>query len=158
MPAVALASTGCGRAFSTKQTGIAKEAAAIGQTLAGEVGKLFSGAAGGGVHERELTRQRFNTITSPNELAGALEATLETMEGGLRALESRRDQAMGPNNDVVLVEKKTHEKIASIRQTIARLRGEGSGSRCGSWRNQHGDQVEHSLNADPRYRRPESLG
>lgn len=111
-------------ALSTKQAGIAKEAGTIGQTLAGEVGKLFSGSAGGGVHERELTRKRFDTVNSPAELAGALEGTLETMEGGLKALEQRRDQVLGPNNNVEFVNKETKEKIARIREAIKRLRGE----------------------------------
>lgn len=112
------------QAFSSKQTGIAKEAASIGQTLAGEVGKLFSGSQGGGVHERELTRQRFNTITTPAELAGALDATVETMEGGLRALEGRRDQILGPGSNVTFVTKETQQKIDNIRGTIKRLRGD----------------------------------
>lgn len=124
IPAVAAGINWMRQAFSTKQTGIAKEAAAIGQTLAGEVGKLFSGSAGGGVHERELTRQRFNTITSPAELAGALEATIETMEGGLSALEKRRNDVMGPNSGIELVDKDTHQRIARIREVIQRLRGE----------------------------------
>lgn len=110
--------------FSSKQQSVANEAAAIGQTLAGEVGKLFSGSQGGGVHERELTRQRFNTISTPAELGAALEATLETMEGGLRALEQRRDATMGPNSGIVLVPPETHHKINEIRQVIARLRGD----------------------------------
>lgn len=112
--------------MSTTQKGKADEVRAIGQTLAGEVGKLFSGAAGGGVHERELTRNRFNSVSSNRELAGALEGTIETMEGGLRALEQRRDQVLGPNSNVELVNKETHQKIDEIKQVIKRLKGEVS--------------------------------
>jgi hypothetical protein len=108
--------------MSNQQAGLAKEAAGIGQTLAGEVGKLFSGSAGGGVHERELTRNRFNTVSSTPELAGALEGTLETMEGGLKALESRRDSVLGPGSDVTFLKKETEAKIARIRTVIDRLR------------------------------------
>jgi hypothetical protein len=113
-------------AFSTKQTGMANDAKALGQTLAGEVGKLFSGQAGGGVHERELTRNRFNTINSPAELAGALEGTIETMEGGLKALEQRREQILGPNSGVEFVTRDTQEKIVRIKDVIKRLKGETS--------------------------------
>lgn len=124
IPAVASGINTVRQATSTKQASIAAEAAALGQTLAGEVGKLFSGSQGGGVHERELTRKRFDTVKSPAEMAGALEATIETMEGGLRALEQRRDEVMGPNSGIEFVGKQTQEKIAKIRETVARLKGE----------------------------------
>jgi hypothetical protein len=124
IPAVARGINSMREAFSTKQAGIASEANALGQTLAGEVGKLFSGQAGGGVHERELTRNRFNTVKSPQELAGALEGTLETMQGGLQALEAQRDKVLGPNSGVEVVSKDSLAKMDKIRQTIKRLRGE----------------------------------
>ena len=110
-------------ATSTTQKGLANEVRAIGQTLAGEVGKLFSGSQGGGVREREMTRERFSSVASPPQLAGALEGTIETMEGGLRALESRRDQILGPNNNVTFNTEETRNKIAHIREVIARLKG-----------------------------------
>jgi hypothetical protein len=113
-------------ATDIKQKGLADEARTLGQTLAGEVGKLFSGSAGGGVHERELTRQRFDTVKSTPELAGALEGTIETMEGGLRALEQRRDAVLGPKSDVKFTTPETEAKIARIRDVISRLKGETS--------------------------------
>jgi hypothetical protein len=124
-------------AMSTQQAGIAAEASSIGQTLAGEVGKLFSGSAGGGVHEREETRKRFNTVKSGPELAGALQGTIETMEGGLRALEKRRNDVLGPKNDVEFMTPETEAKIHRIKEVIARLRGEpppaaGGGSAPGT--------------------------
>lgn len=109
---------------STEQSAVADKARSIGQTLAGEVGKLFSGSAGGGVEERRMTRDRFDTVKSPAQLAAALEATLETMRGGLTALEGRRDQVLGPNNDVKFVTGDTEKKIAQIEATISRLKGE----------------------------------
>lgn len=111
------------RQLGSTQGGIVKEAERLGQTLAGEVGKLFSGSAGGGVHERELTRKAFDTVSTPKELAGALRGTLETMEGGLRALEQRRDQVLGPNHNVELVNAETQKKIVRIREVISRLEG-----------------------------------
>lgn len=125
IPSVAHSVNWLSEAFSTKQADVAKQVNSIGQTLSGEVGKLFSGSAGGGVHERELTRKRFESINSAPEFAGALEATLETMEGGLKALEQRRDQVLGPNSDVTFIEKETQKKIDEIRAAVRRLRGEG---------------------------------
>lgn len=110
-------------AMDTKQAGIADKAHSIGQTLAGEVGKLFSGSAGGGVHERELTRERFSTVKSPVQMAAALEGTLQMMHGGLTALESRRDEVLGPNSNVEFVSKETRGNIAKIEQVIRELRG-----------------------------------
>lgn len=126
IPSVAHGLNWARQAFSSKQTGLAKEAAGIGQTLAGEVGKLFSGSAGGGVHERELTRQRFNTVTSPAELAGALEGTLETMQGGLHALEARRDATLTPQEAAKrqFVTAETQQRLDRIRGVIGRLRGD----------------------------------
>ncbi len=110
---------------STEQAAISDKARSIGQTLAGEVGKLFSGSAGGGVEERRMTRDRFDTVKSPKQLAAALEATLDTMRGGLAALEQRRDQVLGPNGaDVKFVEPETQKKIAQIESAIARMKGE----------------------------------
>lgn len=108
---------------STERSAIADKARSIGQTLAGEVGKLFSGSAGGGVEERRMTRDRFDTVKSPAQLAAALEATLETMRGGLTALEGRRDQVLGPNNDVKFVTPETEKKITQIEAVIERLKG-----------------------------------
>ena len=122
VPFLAAGANAIRQGLSNNQAGLADEAKAIGQTLAGEVGKLFSGSAGGGVHERQMTRDRFSTISSGPQLAGALEGTIETMEGGLKALESRRDQVLGPENDVKFVTKETEDKIAHIREVIARLK------------------------------------
>lgn len=120
------------QASSSKQSAISDEASSIGQTLAGEVGKLFSGSAGGGVHERELTRSRFSTIKSNEQLAAALDATLKMMHGGLSALEGERDRQLGPNNDVKFVSKQSEENIAKIESVIARLRGQSPAPAAGA--------------------------
>lgn len=112
---------------STEQSAISDKARGIGQTLSGEVGKLFSGSAGGGVEERRLTRDRFDSVKSPKQMAAALEGTLETMRGGLTALEGRRDQILGAKNDVKFVTPDTEKKIAQIEGAIARLKGEKQG-------------------------------
>jgi len=114
--------------MSNDQAAIADEARSLGQTVAGEVGKLFSGNAGGGVHERELTRERFDTVKSMPQLAAALRATIETMHGGLTALEQGRDRTLGPNSGVNFVEKGTQQKIDKIQEAIDRLEGKSTAS------------------------------
>jgi hypothetical protein len=128
IPIVAQGVNAVRQGFSNQQSAIADEAKALGQTIAGEVGKLFSGSAGGGVHERELTRGRFDTVKSKPQLAAALRATLETMQGGLSALEQRRDSILGPNSGVDLVSDATRQNIAKIQGTIDRLEGRSSGN------------------------------
>lgn len=123
IPAIASAVNSVRQGTSIQQSAIADEAKSIGQTVAGEVGKLFSGSAGGGVHERELTRERFDTAKSKPQLAAALRATIETMQGGLTALEQRRDAVLGPNSGVDLVDQSTRDKIAKIQGVIDRLEG-----------------------------------
>lgn len=123
IPIVAQVVNAVRQGISTEQSAVSDKAASIGQTLAGEVGKLFSGSAGGGVHERELTRDRFSTVKSPVQLAAALEGTLEMMQGGLTALEQRRNEVMGENSGIRFVNPETEKKISSIRQTIDRLKG-----------------------------------
>lgn len=113
---------------SNAQAAVADEAKAVGQSVAGEVGKLFSGSAGGGVHERELTRSRFDTVKSKPQLAAALRATVELMQGGLAALEQNRDRILGPNSGVDFVGDETRQKIAKIQGVIDRLEGKAGGN------------------------------
>lgn len=122
IPVLASAANSIRQGVSTEQSAIADKAASIGQTLAGEVGKLFSGSAGGGVHERELTRDRFSTVKSKPQLAAALEGTLEMMHGGLTALEQRRDEVMGQNSGIRFISPETEAKMTKIRETIDRLK------------------------------------
>jgi hypothetical protein len=131
IPVIAQGVNATRQAFSNQQSAISDEAKSLGQTVAGEVGKLFSGSAGGGVHERELTRERFDTVKSKPQLAAALRATLETMDGGLKALEQRRDSILGPNNGVDLVSNDTRQNIIKIQGAIDRLEGKSSAAPTG---------------------------
>lgn len=128
IPSIASGVNSIRQGFSNDQAAIADNASNIGQALAGEIGKLFSGSSGGGVHERQLTMERFNTVKSKPQLAAALEATLELMHGGLTALEQRRDEVLGPNSDVRFVTEKTQEKIQHIQEVIDRLKGRNTKS------------------------------
>ncbi|MGA7805595.1 hypothetical protein, partial [Bradyrhizobium sp.] len=69
-----------------------------------------------------LTRDRFSTIKSKPQLAAALQGTLETMQGGLQALEQRRDAVLGPNSGVDLSSDDTRAKIVRIQAAIDRLK------------------------------------
>lgn len=137
IPKLAEWANGLRQATSTEQSALAVKAQGLGQTLAGEVGKLFSGSAGGGVEERRQTRERFDTVKSPKELAAALEGTLETMYGGLAALEKHRARVFAghPPSDTELVDADTKENIKKVEGIIAQLRGEkqpaGSGAQSG---------------------------
>lgn len=128
IPVIASGINAVRQGTSTTQSALSDEAKTLGQTVAGEVGKLFSGSAGGGVHERELTRERFDTVKSKPQLAAALKATIETMQGGLQALEQRRDAVLGPNSNVELVNQETRDKIAKIQGVIDRMEGKSSTS------------------------------
>lgn len=110
------------------QTAIKNNIQAKSQALAGEVGKLYSGGTGGGVHERALTAQNLGkTSASPVAAAGGLEATIDLMEGGLRTLEQRRDQLF-PNGDAPkgsqFRDAAQEAAMAHIRKNIAILKGE----------------------------------
>jgi hypothetical protein len=114
--------------LTSEQTAIKNQIQAKSQALAGEIGKLYSGSNGGGVHERAQTQQNLGKVdSSPIAASGGLEATMDLMEGGLRTLEHRRDQLF-PNGDapkgsnfVGPAEAKLMERIKS---NIAILKGE----------------------------------
>lgn len=93
------------------------------QQLSGEIGKFFSGSSGGGIHEREETRKRFNAVSSPQELAAAIESSLDLLEGGLHAREQQRDEILGPNSNVEILSAKDRERVTRIRELATKLRG-----------------------------------
>lgn len=113
---------------TTGQQDIARGITTSSQALAGEIGKLFSGGQGGGVHERQTTQQMLGNINmSGPAAAGALESTIELMEGGLRTLEQRRDELF-PGGEKPrggdFRGKAEEAAIEHIKKNIAILRGE----------------------------------
>lgn len=96
--------------------------------FSGEVGKLYSGSAGGGVSEREQTKSRFGGAQSPQELAAALEASRELIKSKLAALENQQDQIFGPNNKarVDFLGDNGRSSLAKIDTAIAKLKSGGS--------------------------------
>jgi hypothetical protein len=116
------------KAEGTGQSDLISHAGVIGQALAGEIGKLNGGSAGGGVHEREAAKAYLaDPYHSRNSAAGAFEGALGLLEGGIDALEGRRDQLFGsdpknwPKGSDFLGEKQ-QAQIQHVRDVIARLR------------------------------------
>lgn len=110
-------------------SGLARAIDTEGQAAAGEMGKLYSGQSGGGVHERQQTADRFKTgNSSATELAGSLESTADLMEGGLRSIEQNRDRVMGEHGSklpqVQYRNPETQAKLDEVRAIARRLRGE----------------------------------
>lgn len=91
--------------------------------FAGEVGKLYSGSQGGGVGEREQTRSRFGAARTPEELIGALEASRDLIHSKLVALESQRDQVMGPAaKQIDFLGEKGRAALARVDAAIAKMK------------------------------------
>lgn len=115
------------RGLSTTQGDVRKGVDASAQALAGEIGKLYSGSSGGGVLERQATKDLFGKDLSGPEMAGAMESTLELMQGGLRTIEQRRDDIFGAGAKDIkganFLGSKQQEAIDRIQNTIKRLRG-----------------------------------
>jgi hypothetical protein len=102
------------------------------QNLSGEMGKLFSGTAGGGVKERGEMRDRFGNVNmSGPAAAGALEAGLDAMMGGLSPLEQRRDQLFPKGNAPAgseFVGAKEKALMEHVKANIEKLRTGQTGS------------------------------
>jgi len=127
-PDVAEAANKARQHLSNENAARAKAVESDAQSAAGEIGKLFSGSQGGGVHERELTRSRFGSTSSQPVSAAALESTLELAQGGLQALEGRRDQILGEGKGPSFVGPKEQAAIEHIKGVISRLKGEQTAS------------------------------
>jgi hypothetical protein len=120
------------RGLTSSQKGIYNGIGADSSAAAGEIGKLFSGNSGGGVHERSESQKRLgDTGMSGTAAAGALEATLGLMDGGLKPLEQRRDELFPGSEKPRGSEFRGPDQqkaIERIQRNIATLRGEQSAS------------------------------
>lgn len=96
--------------------------------FAGEVGKLYSGSTGGGVHEREATAARFGSVKTSAELIGALEASKELITSKINSLQAQAETNLGQSHasKVDILGRLGREAIAKIDRSIERLKGEGS--------------------------------
>lgn len=98
--------------------------------FSGEVGKLYSGSQGGGVHEREETRSRFSPNNTPEEMAAALEASRDLILSKQRALEAQAESIYGPEGaqKFDFVGPEGRDALNKIEEAIVRLRGGKSGA------------------------------
>lgn len=104
---------------SAKATALADAAA----KLSGEVGKIYSGSTGGGVHEREETRARLGSNLTAQEQIAALQTSKELLTSKIDALNERAKTVLGPNANVDFVGESGRNAIARIDKSIARLQG-----------------------------------
>lgn len=97
--------------------------------FSGEIGKLYSGSSGGGIHEREQTRERLGANLTPPAMASTLEMSKALITSKLQALESQQDQIFGPNSKgrVDFLGENGRAAVAKIDAAIEKLRG-GQGS------------------------------
>lgn len=96
--------------------------------FSGEVGKLYSGSSGGGVHERESTQARFGGYKTSAELAAALEASRDLISSKLGALDDQRNQIFGPDssNKFKFLGDSGEAALTKINEAIAKLKGGGA--------------------------------
>jgi len=110
---------------STENAAVANALNETVDRFSGEVGKLYSGSAGGGVTERAQTKSRFGESMTPAQAAGALEASRDLILSKLLALENQQDQIFGPDskNRVDFLGENGRAALAKINEAIARLKG-----------------------------------
>jgi hypothetical protein len=112
---------------ASSQGGTVKRVNETAARASGEVGKLYSGSAGGGETERLNTARDFSQTNTPAESAGALEAFRNLIFGKMNSLQTARDQVYGSHGENIfpILDPKTKEALNKIDQTIARLKGGG---------------------------------
>jgi hypothetical protein len=87
---------------------------------------LAQGGGSGSMHERDTTREQYDTSRPKNALADQIEADLEMIEGQYRSMEQRRDTVIGPNNNSPKFTIRTPQQmqqIERIKANIAKMRG-----------------------------------
>lgn len=115
--------------FKNQTTGQAAIANALEDKVAkfsGEVGKLYSGSQGGGVHEREDTRNRLGSNLTSAELASGLEASRDLILSKQKALEDQASTIFGPEGakKFDFIGPEGRDAIKKIDESIMRLRGQ----------------------------------
>lgn len=97
--------------------------------FSGEVGKLYSGSQGGGVHEREDTRHRMGSTLTSAELASGLEASRDLILSKQKALEDQAVTIFGPDKAAKydFIGPDGRKSLDKIENAIVKLRG-GNGA------------------------------
>lgn len=93
--------------------------------FSGEVGKLYSGSSGGGVHEREESRGRLGSNLTSAELASGLESNRDLILSKQQALEQHAVDLFGPEGakKYDFIGPEGRKSLEKIETAIAKLRG-----------------------------------
>lgn len=96
------------------------------QKMAGEVGKLYSGSSGGGIHERDDTRSRFSGNRTSAELASAFEMSRDLIMSKQQALQNQAEKVFGVDGakKFQFLDATDQANLAKINAAIKQLRGE----------------------------------
>lgn len=118
------------RGMGTEQAAKVNKLSEQAARFSGEVGKLYSGSSGGGVHEREETAKRFSGTSTSAELAAGLEASRDLITSKLNALEDQRNQIYGPdsNNRFDFLGESGRKALEKINESIDKLKGSAGAS------------------------------
>lgn len=94
--------------------------------FSGEVGKLYSGSQGGGVHEREDTRNRLGSSLTSAELAAGLESSRDLILSKQKALEDQASTIFGPEGakKFDFIGPEGRDAIKKIDAAIMKMRGQ----------------------------------
>ncbi len=99
-----------------------------------EVAKFYAGSNTGGVAEREAARQRFSSVKTSKELAGAIEAERDLFQGKMKQLQDQRDNAFQGDeeraNRLVGPIMMSHgtEGLGAINKSVSALQGNSPAS------------------------------
>lgn len=110
------------RGLQTEQAGKVNAVQQASQLFSAEIMKMYSGSQGGGVHERDDMRARFDAAKTPQELGQAIDTGLDLIAGRRHALENTRD-SLGSKAEIL--NKADDERIARIREIASRLKAGG---------------------------------
>ncbi len=115
-------------AVTNRTTANAAKANALSDKVAkfsGEVGKLYSGSSGGGVHEREESRGRLGSNLTSAELAAGLESNRDLILSKQQALEQHAVDLFGPEGakKFDFIGPEGRKSLEKIETAIAKLRG-----------------------------------
>jgi hypothetical protein len=111
------------------QKAIANEAQNIAQSFSQEKGKFLGGPSGGSMHEREKTVSAYDPNSPRSKLAGALQGDLDLFKGQFDAMNSQRDNLLGPGSTSTRFQVTTPEMEAQmerIQQKIDAIQGKKS--------------------------------
>lgn len=115
-------------AIGNRTTANAAKANALNDKVAkfsGEIGKLYSGSSGGGVHEREESRARLGSNLTSAELAAGLESNRDLILSKQQALQQQATDLFGPEGAkrFDFIGPEGRKSLEKIETALTKLRG-----------------------------------